>query len=442
MHECPGLQLREFRHFIWYTGTLLFPALCVICGSVVRAFPRSSVCSFMPKAEACLKEQCMSKRLDGYLFHRSANEHQKPLLQMLDTPKPGHLTILSDWKELFTLLVRCAKTGEEFYANARMEISIFGYVLSERAASGSGEVVVTHVLILSPILAHTSARTCQCVDIAIKQRKGGKVDTIDSISDSGPHFRAYENAWYNCIQMPALYKAQVRTHWGVEKYMKSAADRLFSLFETYLKIARARKIDIVEVEDLRDVLLRINSEQKQRDPTAPNLVVLVDKDSKKVPSAERFELLAPNFSISKTYCISSTPITYHSRCGVNVCDRVFSSMVSANDLTSEMYLQKVVDDGKDYRCGFWDASGRSRWDTNPTPLDRNEENILSRRMAKHVQLLPDGADGSFGRLDLDSLVAAKKERRERQRELLDVQLESSFASSYSSSSSSSSSDSA
>ena len=117
------------------------------------------------EAAAALKLQRVSKLLDGYLFHRSANEHQKPvLLKLMEQPEPGHVALLSDWKELFTLPVRATQTGEEFYANSRKEISIWGSVIADRKSDDSAEVLLTHVLILSSILDHTSVRSCQCLE--------------------------------------------------------------------------------------------------------------------------------------------------------------------------------------------------------------------------------------------------------------------------------------
>ena len=59
---------------------------------------------------------------------------------------------------------------------------------------------------------------------------------------------------YSCLKLPVQQQAEVRTRWGVEKRMHSAAGRLFkfSLFATYMKIAHARQVDIIELSQLRE----------------------------------------------------------------------------------------------------------------------------------------------------------------------------------------------
>ena len=302
-----------------------------------------------------------------------------------------------------------------------MEISIWGSVLSERASDESDEVLVTHVLILSKILDHTSARSCQCLNMALDQRRGhSSLNVIDVISDSGPHYRAYENMWFNCVKLPVQRQCEIRTHWGVEKHMKSAADSLFGLFAKYMTIAQSRRVDIVEITDLKNFLVQINAEQRARDPTAPHLVVLVDSDSVKVPSTDRHKLKATGFSITKSYCISSIPTAQSGwRFGVRVFDHVFSSMQTAVELTTNLQLLPADDTAEHYRYGFWTQAGRARWDTNPKPLGRDESNILSKRMQKHEALLPEGADARFGSIDLQSLIDRKKKTIEKRKQRLD-----------------------
>ena len=151
--------------------------------------------------------------LGGYIFHRSAHERQKPILwKLLEEPQAG--APYCSWLE-GTVHAACSSDPNRgiIYAN-RMEISICGPV---RASNDSAEVLTTHVLILSSILDHTSSRSCQCLGLAMKQRRGiGNVEVINLVSDSGPPYRAYENMWYNCLKLPVQQQAEVRTDWGVE----------------------------------------------------------------------------------------------------------------------------------------------------------------------------------------------------------------------------------
>ena len=425
LSEKPGLHLRELQHYIWHHcerdpcrkhqgGD--FP-----CGQGrLRArgsgFPqRRRTDLHGAEAEACNHLRGLSKLLDSYLFHRSANEHQKPVLTQLQTkPEAGHVTLLSDWKELVTLPIRARQTGEEFYAQARKEISVFGCVLSERKAPSSAEVVTTRILILSDILDHTSARACQCIALALRQRRGTEqVKTYHLVSDAGPHFRAYENLWFNCVVLPQKLKAQVITHFGVEKHMKSEADRLFGMLEQYLAKARTRRIDIIEMEDLQKVVESMHAEQKARDPTTSPLVVLLDQTSKKIPAEQRFKLMAEGFRISKTYCVSSTPWPANKRFGVKVCNHTFSSMVASTDITSQASLVPAEDKHLEYRRGFW-SDGRKGWDTAPEALGRHAETALTRRQKVQEHLLPAGANQVYSETVTQSQFEALVQKRQLQ----------------------------
>lgn len=148
---------------------------------------------------------------------------------------------------------------------------------------------------------------------------------------------------------------------------------MFQSVQDLPQIARARAIGVVEAG---------RSARK----TALNLVVVADRDSKKVSAAKRFELVAPNFPISRIDCVSSTPSLTNLILGV----ATFSSMVSS--LTSDLYFAKC---GQCQQlplcilgCTWTVPVGRK-----PNPLDRNEGNTLSPRVARDVRSLPDGADG-------------------------------------------------
>ena len=137
------------------------------------------------------------------------------------------------------------------------------------------------------------------------------------------------------VQLLRFAKEAVITHYGVEKHiMKLEADRRLSgMFEQCMKKARARGIDILEIKDLKQTLDLLHGAQVARHPTTPPLSVVLDNSSKKVPAAQRFKMVAQDFQISKTYCVSSTPLKSRKRLSVKVCSHVFSSMVSAVNLT-------------------------------------------------------------------------------------------------------------
>ncbi|CAK9082215.1 unnamed protein product [Durusdinium trenchii] len=386
----PGLHLRLLRHYIdhrsetqacrEHRGTEWPCGLSRLRARGSGFAQRLRVTLHAKEVDICVQLQAMSKLLDSYLFHRSANEFQKPLLfQLLAEPPEGAVVILSDFKELVTLPIRSTQTGEEFFANARKDISVFGSIVSERAADG--KVLWTRVLILSDILDHTSCRASQCIEQAFQSRRGtAPVEVVHLLSDAGPHFRSYEALHHYCCIMPLRHKARVCVHYGVEKHFKSEADRLFALFESYVKDARRQGKDLVEITDLCKFLQEKNLAQRQKDPTAPFLIVINDVLSKKQPVAERFRLTAKGFHITRTYCVSSAPAVHrHSRLGVKIFNHIFSNMAAANNLSSEAVLLPSKDASPEYRRGFWTEEGRRRWDHEVQPLGRTDETSLTRR---------------------------------------------------------------
>jgi len=106
--ERPGLHLRDLRHYIDHHSSRdpcrkhrnqdavnRFPCGLLQVRSRQSDFPqRWRVSLHAKEAEISLKCQQMSKLLDSYLFHRSANQLQKPLLQkLLDEPPAGSLVL-------------------------------------------------------------------------------------------------------------------------------------------------------------------------------------------------------------------------------------------------------------------------------------------------------------------------------------------------------------
>lgn len=363
------------------------------------------------EAEACLKLQSMGKLVDSYIFHRSANEFQKPILtELLGQPPPQSVVVLSDFKELVTLPIRAVQTGEEFYANSRKEISVFGAIISERKSDADDAVLWTRVLVIADILDHTSCRASQCIEQVLKKRRGtGACTTIHLMSDPGPHFRSYEQLHHACCVMPFAHKARICVHFGVEKHFKSEADRLFALFETYVRHARTQQTDLVEVADLCTYLRDRNEQQRRRDPTAPFLEVLDDSSSLKRPAGERRRLVIKHFQITKSYCISAVANSY-TALGVRIFNHIYSSMPISADITSEVSLGPTTDVAADYRRGFW-GEGRTRWDHQVAPLGIHEETALTRRQAAQSQVLPGGADSSFSVTPVPCCLIEKRQKK-------------------------------
>ena len=147
-------------------------------------------------------------------------------------------------------------------------------------------------------------------------------------------------------------------------------------------------------------------------------MIINDVGSQKKPANERYRLQAKKFHITRTYCLSSAPVAQGpSRLGVKVFNHVFSNMVAATNLTSDLELLPSKDSAPAYRRGFWSETGRERWDHDVRPLGLHEETTLTRRQSDQSHLLPDGANLRFtGVPDAHCLIEKRKQWAEKQKQ--------------------------
>ena len=163
-----------------------------------------------------LELRSTQKLLLSYNFHRAANEHQKPALDVLiATPPLGHISLLADWKELVTLPITWKATGEQFYGTARKEISVFGAAVAEHAPDSTQEnpqILRTFVLVLSDILDHTCLRTNQLIDYCLLHGRRAQRSLEGGHADSSKPVRLYHHL--SALKPPnlAIYNRRAGTH--------------------------------------------------------------------------------------------------------------------------------------------------------------------------------------------------------------------------------------
>ena len=433
----PGLYLREFRHYIWHhedkkpcrqhTGQEpRFP-----CGMYsLRARDKG----FTPAQRQDLRDlecdinlelKAMSRLLDSYLHHRAANAQQKPVLKRLvDKPSPSTATLLCDFKELMTLPILGKTPGEAFYATARMEISCFGCVLSQGLAATADapqRVRKAYLLIFSDTLDHTCTRANHCIDISL-QALGQAADNLSElniVSDAAGHFRGFESLYHHLVCLPQRHKCIVRTHFGCEKHMKAEADELFGWVELALKRAKGLKCQIKTLADLKWWIDDYCAAMKKRDPTSPQIKVILDAEPK--PSyGRRLKVNLPDFFITRTYCISSIPDSSPAYSyGARIYNHMFSSRPVTVELTSSLLEEPVPELEAPYRKGYYGA-GKSNWDTSPKPLQPDEATALTRRQNAQTVALPQGADVAYkvqmDDVDMRQEIEKKKARLDRRRQ--------------------------
>ena len=383
------------------------------------------------------------KLLMGYLHHRSAKEAQHTAITaLLETPPLGTAVLLSDWKELETLPQCWKQTGDQFFAQARHEVSIWGALLIEHDDASTVAVPVlirTHFVVVSKILDHTALRTNQLIQIALQQKKSSKPwQRLALVSDCGPHYRSLESLAHGLVALHRSYKIPIEIHFGCEKHMKSAIDRLFGWVKAILRRHRERRKDLLEVKDLVLALRSGFAENKANNPQAPT--VLVGLDESPVPTTS-IVLVVKDFKISRTYCLSCTPSKLRPD-EPRIWDHTFSSKPASVEVEYTLASGSLP---STWRTGFW-SHASAAWKERPKPLEPNEESTLTRRYLAQKHLLPNTLERRRQLLpDFEEQARKRQKRLQKAREaararksVLQSKRRGSSSSSTSSSSSSSS----
>ena len=307
---------------------------------------------------------------------------------MLEAPPLGTAVLLSDWKELETLPQRWKQTGDQFFAQSRHEVSIWGALLVKHADSSTAEAPVllqTYFVVVSKILDHTALRTNQLIRIALGQKKLQKPWLrLALVSDCGPHYRSLESLGHGLMELFRQYRIPIEVHYGAEKHMKSSIDRLFGWCRQVLRRHRDRRHNILEIPDLVQALRNGFNENRRENPEAPT--ILVGLDESPVPTTS-LVLVVKNFKISRIYCLSCTASMLRPE-EPRIWDHTFSSKPASVEVSytlTDGFLPAA------WRCGFWsDAS--AGWKNKPKPLDPSQETTLTRRYLAQKHLLPNALE--------------------------------------------------
>ena len=343
---------------------------------------------FSLEATLSTELRAMLRLMLSYNHHKAATEHQDPVLMSLQKSPPcNSTTLVSDWKELVTLPISHKATGEQFYATARMEVSVWGACMVEHfTADGKSKTVTRYFLVLSDILDHTCLRTNQLTRMILDRRLNqNQLEQVFLVSDPGPHYRAYEALFHNLVDLVKHFRAEVSMNFGVEKHAKGICDRLFGWFNAYVERAKENKQNIHSLDDLERVLKDGNAAQRRRDPSSPLICVILNKDSPVPQEAKR--LLPTDLAIARTYCLSGKldARIKPTALGVRLYNHVFSTRPVSVELKD--YSIEALACPAEWRRGFW-GSGRSNWDTDPEPLHLRKNTALSRRYDEQKSLLP------------------------------------------------------
>lgn len=202
------------------------------------------------------------------------------------------------------------KHRESFFATARMELSIFGCVMSQHSEKSTPEHPVAgkvYFLLISDTLDHTGTRANHCIDLCLEQRNmAAELHEVNILSDAAGHFKSFESMYHHCVHLVQQLKVPVRTHFGCEKHMKAECDQLFGWMELALQWAKRKRCIVTTMEDLKKLLLDYIAERRQQDPSSPCIKILVDT-SNKPQYGRRLLHSTGDFQITRTYCFSGIP---------------------------------------------------------------------------------------------------------------------------------------
>lgn len=140
---------------------------------------------------------------------------------------------MSDWKELETLPQFWKQTGDQFFPQARHEVSVWRALLIEHADTSTMEkpkLRQKYFIILPTKLDHTALQTNQPLRIALAKKVSSKPwSCLCLVSDCGLHYRSLESLAHGLVDLHVKHPTIPMIHFGREKHMKSGIDRFFWL---------------------------------------------------------------------------------------------------------------------------------------------------------------------------------------------------------------------
>ncbi|CAJ1392143.1 unnamed protein product [Effrenium voratum] len=369
--------------------------------------------------------------LEAYRWHQTSARRQEAALEQLASGEslPASAVLLQmDFKENVRYPLSAQETGDEWHAQNKLSLTVFG--VFARVPTRTGTHVDVYLLLVSEVLDHDAQAANMLVNeaIALLRRHPGThwpaVKKLILASDVGPHFRSYENA-------VKVLNVEVEVLYLAEHHGKGACDRLFAW--TRMWVSRfIQKHPIYNLRDLTQCYREGAASRIADDPTTPAILVSNFDPGRFRPTKRSF-LSAATLKISRTY--SLVALDRHAAPGVRIVNHVFTDLRQGSRVLP-CHVDEVVSEEKvEWRRGYYDKP-RSWEQAGPEPGDVNH---VTRRFAAQKTFLPDREVAPKRSLEEKMSAKAKqlsKHAAKKKRELAEGS--SSSASSSSSSSSTSS----
>ncbi|CAK9090359.1 unnamed protein product, partial [Durusdinium trenchii] len=293
--------------------------------------------------------QWLCKLVAAYQFHRvSSNLQSDACSAHIDALGPGEAILWCDWKQNLSIPMTHAQTGDQYWATARAEVSCFGAVLFlEQEAERPRKI---NVLLLSDIIEHTALAASQQLSILAKELRD--VSSITCWFDAGPHFRTYSLlAWFQ-EELVRGKSLKLSVNWFVEKQGKGLVDSLFSMCNAWLQ--RALKHPSCNITTVKETVSTLKSQaaiDQKNDPGGPRYVVR-EWVSKQKPTREWVGTADASFQVTKTYSVRAESFGGTSQY-VRWHNCYFSHSAARQPTVFSIEANQVAIKNREWRRGFF-----------------------------------------------------------------------------------------
>ena len=336
----------------------------------------------------------IKKIVSGYEFHReSADRQNAASVDQYTNMTAGDLLIWVDWKANFTLPLGTVSTNDQYWAQARMEVSCLGIVIYRGNADAAPSKV--GMLYLTDIIDHTCLAAC--MQLEHLKRQLGDFSIYKRVSfwfDTGPHYRTADMLAFigsEWCQKENRADLVCTINYFAEKHGKGQVDSLFGCANRWVQTAcRREDVCLKTVDDLVAALRTCAGHDMQQNPPEDGgMKYLVHKwQSPKKP--EKSWKADTELQIKKTYCVqvklagtSRVPFLLWKNLGFSDLDPA-----GAETFSLAVKSEKIAKESREWRRGFYTSA---RW-MRSFPKKGDRDSMLLREDAFKVFGAPPDVD--------------------------------------------------
>ncbi|CAE7775499.1 unnamed protein product, partial [Symbiodinium necroappetens] len=274
----------------------------------------------------------------AYEWHQITARRQGAYLQSLrDGQLPSTACLIqTDFKENVKFPLGPSETSEEWHAQGKMSLSVFGaHVLAPRRGTGNPCHIELFVVLVSEVLDHdaqVSTMYTNTVLAAVQNHpdvEWSRLTNIIFAADCGPHFRSKENVAHYCVTLPKLLEKPVEVCWLGEQHGKSGVDRCFGWCNMWIGEHIQRHV-IHSIDHLLDAFRQGSTRMQTEDPEGARFIVQKFDPGTHRPS-ERSFFKSSGFKVTRTYSLVGSPSRF-TDVGVSIRNKHFSDMPGPGDL--------------------------------------------------------------------------------------------------------------